>query len=306
MAGLKEIKNKIKGIEKTHKVTKAMEAVSAVKMRKSQERAMKGRPYATAAISILRRVGGSFDALKHPLVVSRDVRNVCLTVITSDKGLAGSLNGAVLKAANDEIRRRGLTTETCSFICIGRKGYEHFAKRGFKVLHYAENISDDVRHDELLEVSRLLSRGYEKGTFDLALLIYTNFVSTFEQRAAVRTALPLNPTDLARMVHDITPARGRYAKEEENGSNGSLLYTVEPDPASVLHELLPFLLRISVYHALLEGKASEHSARMVAMKNASDKARDLSKDLTREFNKARQSLITREVSEIVGGIEAMK
>jgi len=303
---LKSIKNKIKGVDKTHKVTKAMEAVSAVKMRKSQERALSGRPFAVAALNVLKRVGGSFDASAHPLVVVRPVEKICIVVVTSDKGLAGSLNSAVLKAVHDELARRGLPKESYEFICLGRKGYEHFAKRGFKVVHHAVNISDSVQHEDLEEVSALVANLYVGKRCDLALVVFTSFLSTFEHSAVVRTLLPLTPSEIEATVRDITPQKGRYAEDAEREPIETLRYEVEPDTETVLNELLPYLLRITVYHALLEAKASEHSSRMVAMKNASDKARDMSKDLRREFNKARQSLITREVSEIVGGIEAMR
>jgi len=305
---LKIIKNKIRGVNKTHKVTKAMEAVSAVKMRKSQERALLGRPYAVAALNVLKRVGGSFDASSHPLVSVREVKRIAIVVVTSDKGLAGNLNSAVLKAVHDEIERRGIVSEQYEFICLGRKGYEHFAKRGFKVIHHAQNISDGVEHKDLEEITSLLANRFTNKDYDLCLIVFTSFISTFEHNAVVRILLPLNPSEIEATVRDITPARGRYAKEEQSREpiTATLRYEVEPSVEVVLNELLPYLLGINVYHAMLEAKASEHSSRMVAMKNASDKARDMSKDLTREFNKERQTLITREVSEIVGGIEAMR
>ena len=283
-----------------------MEAVSAVKMRKSQERALAGRPFAVAALNVLKRVGGSFDASAHPLVVPRAVERICIVVVTSDKGLAGNLNSAVLKAVHDEMSRRGLREENYEFICLGRKGYEHFAKRGFKILHHAININDGVEHADLEAVSAIAADRYALGECDLCLIIFTSFLSTFEHVAVVRTLLPLTSREIEATVRDITPRKGRYAEDAERAPIETLHYEVEPDTLTVLNELLPYLLRINVYHALLEAKASEHSSRMVAMKNASDKARDMSKDLRREFNKARQSLITREVSEIVGGIEAMR
>lgn len=305
---LKHIKNKIRGVDKTHKVTKAMEAVSAVKMRKSQERALLGRPYAVAAINVLARLGKSFDALRHLLVIVRPVEKICMVVVTSDRGLAGNLNSSVLKAVHDEIRYRGLPPDRYVFICIGNKGYEHFSKRGFQVLHHTVNVSDDVRHEDLEEVSNLLARLYASGQCDLALMVFTLFISTFEHTAIVRTVLPLNADELVATVRDITPTKGKFTHDSAYAQAPVLNigYIVEPDPESVLSELLPYLLRIMVYHALLEAKASEHSSRMVAMKNASDKARDMSKDLTRTFNKVRQTLITREMSEIIGGLEAMR
>jgi len=304
MAGLKVIKNKIQGVDKTHKVTKAMEAVSAVKMRKAQESALSGRPYALSALSILKRVSGSMDGSRHPLAIRHESGKVCVVVITSDKGLAGALNSAVLREVHRVLAERSLQKTDVAFICVGKKGYEHFSKRGYEVLSHTVNLGDDVSPDTLTNVSKEVVGLYSFEGYRECLVAYTNFVSTFEQRATVRALLPLDVAELEMLVTGITPKKGKYAEVESKESVP--LYTIEPDPETVLNELLPFLVNIHFYHALLEAKASEHSARMVAMKNASDKARDLSKELTREYNKARQTLITREVSEIVGGIEAMR
>jgi F-type H+-transporting ATPase subunit gamma len=302
---IKTIKSKIRGIDKTHKVTKAMEAVSAVKMRKSQARALSGRPYALAAVSILSRLSGSHEATRHALLERREVKRVAVVVVTSDRGLAGSLNSSVIRAVDSELRARGLSTPHVSMFCLGKKGAEHFFKRGFEVVYRADNVSDDVSHEELEVVSGKLADSYITGAIDVAIIAFTSFVSTFEQRPVIRTVLPFDVTELLSLVKDIIPARGKYADIAKLEPAPPTAYTIEPDAEAILNELFPFLLRISVYHTLLEAKASEHSARMVAMKNASDKARDLSKELNRKYNKARQSLITREVSEIVGGMEAM-
>lgn len=303
---LKQIKSKIRGIDKTHKVTKAMEAVSAVKMRKSQARALSGRPYALAAVSILSRLSGSYEASRHPLLKRREVKKAAVIVITSDRGLAGSLNSSVIRTVEAELRTRGLSATNATLICLGKKGAEYFSKRGFNVTYRTDNVSDDVTHGDLEVVSAKVAELYMQGEVDAVLVAFTSFISTFEQKATVRSVLPLDVAELVSLVKDIIPAKGRYAHIADLEPALPTSYTIEPDAEAVLNELFPFLLRVSVYHALLEAKASEHSARMVAMKNASDKARDLSKELTREYNKARQSLITREVSEIVGGMEAMR
>lgn len=311
MAGLKAIKSKIQGVNKTHKVTKAMEAVSAVKMRKAQEVALLGRPYAHSALSILSRVSGSLTGSRHPLAQKHTEGKTCVVVITSDKGLAGSLNSAVFREVHRVLAEKKLTREDTVFIAIGKKGYEHFSKRGYDVLSHTVNVSDDVSPDTIANVSKEVVGLYSYERYRECLVAYTNFVSTFEQKAVVRAVLPLDVAELTALVSGIRPTTGKYAVPPpsagaEGGGTRAPLYTIEPDEETVLNELLPFLINIHFYHALLESKASEHSARMVAMKNASDKARDLSKEWTREYNKARQSVITREVSEIVGGIEAMK
>lgn len=302
---LKIIKNKIRSVDKTHKVTKAMEAVSAVKMRKSQERALDGRAYARSALTILSRVSGSFDGRNHPLSIKRDEKNICIVVVTSDKGLAGSLNSAVLKKTMKLIEEHGYKKEQLQFMCMGKKGFEFFSKRGYNVVKHFINISDTVSSDDMKEITNKLVDDYTNEVYDKCYIIYTNFISTFEQNAVTRRLLPLSVPALKETVEGIKPKGGKFAEKEKEEERNIDEYTVEPSPEEVLEELLPFLLNIEVYHTLLEAKASEHSARMVAMKNASDKASDISKELNLEFNKGRQALITREVSEIIGGIEVM-
>lgn len=299
---LKTIKGKIRGINKTHKVTKAMEAVSAVKMRKSQERALAGRPYAAAALSILARVSGSLDTIKHPLIEQRERSSMCLIVITSDKGLAGSLNSSVLKKAELAIKDSALPKEKIGIIAVGRKGHEHFEKRGYTIINYVENIADDVSEADLKTLTQTAVEVFGN-TYNQVVMLHSQFRSTFEQDAVARQILPLNPAEVREIIRGIAPETGTYADRTVVDRHAS--YTVEPDHETVLAALLPHLLRILLYHSLLEGKASEHSARMVAMKNASEKASELSRDLTRSLNSARQAHITREVGEIVGGIEAM-
>lgn len=302
---LKQIKNKIRSVKKTSKVTKAMEAVSAVKMRKSQEKALLGRPYAVSALTILKRVSGSLEGLNHPLSKERNVATTCIVVVTSDKGLAGSLNSSILKEANRVISESGLSKENIKILSIGRKAYDHFSKREYSMLGNYTGISDSLETTDVKEITSLLIDEFTNKTIDQCQLVYPNFKSTFEQVAVARMILPLSFDNIEEIVNDIAPDKGKYS-DIGDSDKVSVTYTVEPDASSVLDKLIPDLLNIEVYHAVLELKASEHSARMVAMKNATDKARDLGKALNLEFNKERQSIITREVSEIIGGIETMK
>ena len=300
---LKDIKIKIKSVDRTRKVTKAMESVSAVKMRKSQIRAITGRPYASAALSILERLSVSLAHLKHPLTEVRPVKKAAVVVITSDKGLCGVLNSAVVKEANRLVQSLSLPRDAVSVYAFGRKGAEFFDRRGYSIVGKFENVSDDVSVADLALVSNDIARAFQSKEFDRVDVVYTNFKSTFEQNAISHTVLPLSLDAISAMIEGIVPEKGKFAVTER--IKGPAFYTAEPSPEAVVDALLPRLVSILFFHGLLESKASEHSARMVAMKNASDKSRDLSKALTRTFNKARQALITREVSEIVGGIEAM-
>ncbi|MBI3573646.1 ATP synthase F1 subunit gamma [Candidatus Kaiserbacteria bacterium] len=302
---LKDIKLKIKSIDRTRKVTKAMEAVSAVKMRKSQVRALTARPYATAALSILERMSVSLSSLKHPLTAVRPLTSAAVVVVTSDKGLCGVLNAAVIKEANVIVQSLNLPKESVSIYAFGRKGAEFFERRGYTIMERFENVSDDVSIADLEKVSGDIAEAFTEGDVDQVFVIYTNFKSTFEQKAISHRVLPLSLETVSRMVTEIVPEKGKFAENPKERVPGPSFYTVEPSLEVVVDVLIPRLVSILFFHALLESKASEHSARMVAMKNASDKSRDRSKLLTRTFNKARQAVITREVSEIVGGIEAM-
>lgn len=274
-----------------------MEAVSAAKMRKSQETALSGRGYARAAASILRRLSGA-GATKHPLMhrtlpagrqgpVSRAV----YVVMTSDKGLAGNLNNGVLRAATSDLAERGLDGTSAQIVAVGKKAAEYFKKRGFVVDESAPRADD-------------LARRFALGEVDLVMVAYQNFISTFEQRPTVRQLFPLTVEELERVVGDIVPKRGAYATVAHEGP-APAAYSVEPSEDEVLGAILPRLADIILYHARLEAEASEHSARMIAMKSASDKAEEMTGELTRKFNKARQAAITREVSEIIGGMETL-
>lgn len=308
MSSLRAIKGKIRSVQKTHQVTKAMEAVSGVKMRKAQIAALATRPYALAAFRILSRISRSVDIARHPLVLVRPVHRVLLIVITSDKGLAGGLNGNATKCALEALAERGIAKESTGILAIGRKGEEFFARRGYLLEKHIQTMKDESVISDFEGVVSLVTDMFTRGKYDECVLVYTNFRSTFEQEPVSRTLLPLSVSGLQSMIKSIVPEKGVFAEvnanivEEEKSSD----YLFEPSPEAVFETLIPRLLTIEIHHGFLEAKASEHSARMVAMRNASDKAEEVTFDLTREYNKARQSAITREMSEIIGGIEAMK
>ncbi len=279
-----------------------MEAVSAVKMRKSQERALDGRSYAESALRILERVSHVRDAQEHPLFAAHTEGRHVFIVVTSDKGLAGSLNSAVLKEAYTRITAHA--NEDVAVICFGKKSYEFFTRRGYYVPLHFLNLRDEVTLEDMDEVVAHITEAFTTRAYRSVDIIFQTFISTFEQHAVHRQLLPLRSSALHEIVEGIVPARGKYSESVHTARPAA--YTVEPNQEAVYRELFPLLIRIMLYHALLESKASEHSARMVAMKNATDKAKEVTKILTLKYNKERQSVITREVSEITGGIEAMK
>ena len=306
MANLKIIKSRIVSYKKTGTVTHAMEAVSAVKMRKSQERALGSRAYAAAALSVLERLAGTVDAERHPLVEDQ-IGKTCFIVITSDKGLAGSLNSAVVKAVDREIETRSLAKNDVVIIAVGRRGADYFASRGFEVTQRLENVGDGVSETDVRKITDNILALHSAGEIGVVVVAYQNFLSTFEQEAGVRQIVPITREAIAYMVEHIRPVKGKYAPSTyEATPHRFVAYTFEPSADEVLAVLLPRLLNIAIFHAMLESKASEHSARMVAMKNATDKAKEMAHNLTRTFNKVRQAAITREVSEITSGIEAMR
>lgn len=300
---LKQVKSKIISTKKTGQVTKAMESVSAVKMRKSQERAFAGRPYVHAAMRILSQLASSQDGLNHPLAKSRGGDKRLLVIVTSDKGLAGSVNSSVLKLVEEVLP----TADVSSYdaVCIGRKAVDFCKRNNVPVIHEYTNVSDDVSIDDVSEIAMEALKGFAEGEYNHVHVVYQNFLSTFEQEPTKRQLLPLDPAEIHYIMRGIKPKTGRGSDNVEPAV-AKTVYTVEPNPEQVLDVLIPQLIEIIIYHALLESKASEHSARMVAMKNATDKSKEVIKDLTIKYNKARQAAITAEVSEITAGVEAMK
>ncbi len=294
---LKDIKTKIKATERMNKVTRAMEAVSAVKMRKTQATALSGRSYARAALSILARLSGTEHVSKHPLSEQREYKRVALVVMTSDKGLAGALNSSVLKKAVESVSE--FAPEQVSVFAYGKKADEYFSRRGYTVAARYENKSDTIEIETMEELSGELARAFLAHEFDKVTVVYSNFKSTFEQIATERRLLPLSMGALNDIVTGIIPVKGKFSEIKEVAAPAS--YSVEPSDDDILSILIPRLVAVALYHMLLESKASEHSARMVAMKNASDKSKEVVRDLTRKYNKVRQAAITREVSEIISG-----
>ncbi|MBI2612745.1 ATP synthase F1 subunit gamma, partial [Candidatus Kaiserbacteria bacterium] len=263
MASLKHIKLKIISYKKTGTVTHAMEAVSAVKMRKSQERAIASRPYARAGLRVLAGISGSTNVARHPLMHERKTGQVAIVIITSDKGLAGALNSAVIRKTEEFIREEKLKRDDLVFLCLGKRGYEFALRSGYKVVHHHTNISDAIDEREFRVITDQVIALYHKGKLREVRVAYTNFRSIFEQQPAVHKVLPLSRKAVEHMVAEILPARGKYADTDEG--NGTAVYTIEPETDEVLKALIPLLVNIAIFNKMLESKASEHSARMVAM-----------------------------------------
>lgn len=298
---LKQIKNKIIATKKTGQVTKAMESVSAVKMRKSQERAFLGRPYVHAALRILGRLAKADHGMQHPLTTPKTTGGVLAVIVTSDKGLAGSVNSAVLKQAEKLFAQY----DVVDVIAVGRKAVEFAAREKKTTLGSYTNVSDGVAMSDIYDMSSKALEAFATGNYQKVVVIYQNFISTFEQTPVVRQVLPVIPDEINDLMRGIKPKTGKFSTDRVEAETFAP-YKVEPSPEEVLNTLLPQLVQVMMYHAVLESKASEHSARMIAMKNATDKSKEVIKALTIKFNNKRQAAITAEVSEITAGVESMK
>jgi F-type H+-transporting ATPase subunit gamma len=297
MAGTKEIRLKIKSVQNTRKITKAMEMVAASKMKKAQERMRAGRPYAQRILNITMHAARANTEYKHPLLTRRpDVKRVGAVVITTDKGLCGGLNTNLLRLVlnqHKEWTAKGVEVEYCT---IGNKGFGFVNRMGGKVVSQVVNYGDHPSLERLIGPVKLLIDGYLEGRLDEVHIYATRFVNTMKQEPAHSTMIPI-PQEW------VLPG-GQVMKDESVGA-GNWDYLYEPDPQSVLDQLLLRYLETVVYQAASENIASEQSARMVAMKAASDNAQSIIEELQLIYNKSRQASITKELSEIVGGAAAV-
>lgn len=284
MPDIRLIQRRIRGVQSIVKITRAMEMIATSKMRRTQERGLAGRPYSQK----IREVIGDLFALArpgdvpHPLLERREVSNIGLVHITPDRGLCGGLVGNINRAAGAFIREQNVPV---SVICVGRKGADYMKKTGHGLAAEFTWLGDNPGFLDTLPISRIIIDDYTKGKIDAAYISYTEFVSTLSQRPAIIPIIPIEPVDL-------TP-----------GQIGDILF--EPEPDAVLAALLPRFIEMQIFHTILEAIASEQSARMVAMRNATENAAELTEDLTLMYNKARQESITTELLDITGGVEAL-
>jgi len=297
MAGIKEIRVKIKSVQGTRKITKAMEMVSASKMKKAQDRMRAGRPYAQRILSIAMHAARANTEYRHPLLTKRpDVKRVGAVVITTDKGLCGGLNTNLLRVMLNQHKEwiaKGIEVEYCT---IGNKGFGFVSRMGGTIVSQVVNYGDRPALERLIGPVKMLIDGYLEGRIDEVHIFSNRFVNTMRQEPMHGTMIPI-PQDWQ------TPD-GRSLKDAEIGAgNWDFLY--EPDPKMVLDELLVRYIEAFVYQAASENIASEQSARMVAMKAASDNALSIIEELQLIYNKTRQAAITKELSEIVGGAAAV-
>ena len=287
MATIREIRRRIRSVQNTAKITKAMELVAASKMRRAQQRALAGRPYAERLNWVLADLAETLAQMDpstvHPLLQRREVRNVGVVLITPNRGLCGGLPTSVNRRASAVVLDAGVPAK---LVAVGRKGRDFFRRANIELRAEFTELTDYPEYQEVLPVGRVIIDDYLAGEFDRVFIVYPYFLNTMTQEPRVRQLLPVEPPQEAA-THGVD-------------------YIYEPSREVVLAELLPRYVEMEIYEAVLEGIASEQSARMVAMRNATDAAEEMVQDLTLTYNKVRQEQITRELLDIVGGVAGLE
>jgi F-type H+-transporting ATPase subunit gamma len=306
MESLQSIKRRLKGAQNIGTITKAMELVEVTKMRKSQEYALNSRPYSYAALGILGIVSKLKEISLPELLCERPIKKTAFLLIASDKGLAGSFNSAVIRKFESFARAEhiDISNEKYSFIVVGQKARTYCERRNLPILQSFNHMGDSTRTEEVKPISDYLAKGYLNGDFDEVILFSTSFVTALRQDPIVRRIFPITFEKIKRSIEETIPQAGRYSHyidTELLAEQGGGEYLIEPSPKEALEELAPKLLDIWLYHLMLEANASEHSARRVAMKNASENAEDLSEKLNVVYNKSRQAAITNAIIEVTSG-----
>ncbi|MBC7259376.1 MAG: ATP synthase F1 subunit gamma [Chloroflexi bacterium] len=298
MSSIREIRRHIRSVRNISKVTRAMQMVAASKMRRAQEQVLATRPYAQKSWELLTHLAAlavRTEQEEHPLLAVRPVQAVGLVVITSDKGLCGGYNHNLLRVVTDYLQAQ---EKPVKVITVGRKGRDFMLRTRVNLVADFTGVPALPTLLDVLPIARTVLDDYLAGVYDEVLLAYTDFVNTLVQRPVIRRLLPL------RVAGDLTEqAVSEYV---ESGPRVRIPeYIYEPDPQAVLAQIVPRFTELQIYQAILESIASEHSARMVAMRNATDNANELLDQLTLSFNRARQTAITKEILDIVGGAEAL-
>jgi F-type H+-transporting ATPase subunit gamma len=297
LATAREIKRRIRSVDNIGQITRAMEAVAASRMKRAQDQVLGTRAYAQKAWEVLTHLAGQWtaDEAMHPLLQIRPVNTIGLVLITSDRGLCGAFNHNMIRRALEYIEAVGETT--VQLITVGRQGRNFMLRLGQPIVAEFSDLPASPSLIDITPIARVAIDGFLEGQFDLVYLAYTDFITTLTQRPVVKRLLPLQPTELE------TQAMAEYVEDVRPTMVSEYIY--EPDPRAILDEVLPRFTELQVYQAVLESIASEHSARMVAMRNATESAAELVEELTLDFNKARQQAITLEIMDIAGGAEAL-
>ena len=292
MAAGKEIRGKIKSVENTKKITKAMEMVAASKMRKAQDRMRAARPYSEKIRNIASNLGKANPEYTHVFMQTNEAKKAGFIVVTTDKGLCGGMNTNVLRGVTTKLKDLQAAGMGVEAVAIGNKGLGFLTRVGAKVVSHVTQLGDTPHLDRLVGPVKVLLDAYAKGEINAVYLCYTKFINTMKQEAVVQQLLPLSADDME-------------AQTKASGTQHAWDYIYEPDAQSVIDDLLTRYVEALVYQAVAENMASEQSARMVAMKAATDNAGSVIGELKLVYNKTRQAAITKELSEIVSGAAAV-
>lgn len=301
MAGqTKAIRRRIKSVTNTRKITKAMELVAASKMRKAMQSVLGTRPYARLAWNTVISIGSKIDTSMHPLLrEQKELKRVLLLVISSDRGLAGGFNTNILRKTFEQIKLLGSEVEIQT-VCVGKRSIDAMRRANKPVLASFMDMANNPKFEDVLPIGRLLIDEFTKGNYDKVLVAYTDFVSALTQRPVILELLPLGTPEQTAVLGNMNEGGNEVSFASAND------YTFEPSPQTVLDRILPRLVETMIFQAILESAASEHSARMMAMRSASDAAKDMLGDLTFTYNQARQAGITQEIAEISSGAAALE
>ena len=287
-AGAREYKRRINSVKNMQQITKAMKMVAAAKLRRAQEQAESSRPHTEKLRENLIRLAAVAYDIKHPLLeVREDVKKIGYVIVTADKGLCGAYNTNIIRTANLDMAERREEIQK-GIIAVGRKSRDFFRKRGGVDAEFV-NLGDTIKYADAREIAQYVMNAYENGEVDEVFLVYSKFVNVMRQVPTVVQLLPMEPP-----------------QQDEGTEEKYLEYIYEPNASEILFTLIPRYVGSMIYHAMLEGKASEQGARMTAMSNATENAAELIETLTLEMNKARQAAITDEILDIVGGAEALR
>lgn len=295
MASQRDIKKRIKGVKNIQQITRTMEMVAAAKLRRSQIAAQNARPYAEKINELVHNIGEAVGKIQHPLLKVRPTRKVALLVVTSNKGLCGAFNGNIFRKVEDYLKEN--EKREYLFFCVGKKARDYFFRKEHNIIKSYIPSEKEIEQSLVDEVSGDLMRGYEEGDYDEVVILFSKFISTMIQKP---NSLPILP-----FTRPSKEEKDDQAKKVEHAGNIHD-YLFEPEPEELMAELIPKYIKSQVYDALAETQAGEQAARLIAMKNATDNAKEMIKNLTLSYNKARQAGITKEILEIVSGAEAIK
>jgi F-type H+-transporting ATPase subunit gamma len=301
MPSLIDLRRRIRSVKNTQQITKAMKMVAAAKLRRAQERIMNARPYAVQMQRVLGRVASQVDPSTHPLLAIREPKpgsKTLVIVVTADKGLCGSFNTNIIKAASGFIAS---SAQVCALSLVGRKGRDFFGRRGFEIVYDVTGVFQRLRYEDARAIAQTAMEAFVSEQVDRVMLVYNEFKSVMTQRVVVDQLLPIRRGDVDQPLSD----GGQAGVKRGSEPVADIEYLYEPSPQEIFNLLLPRYIEVQVYRALLESNAAEHAARMTAMDTATKNSSDMIADLTLYMNKVRQAAITREIIEVVSGAQAL-